>query len=101
LKSISPIHALTALCAIFQSDHRADLARVTVPTLLLQSQDDFAVPMFVAEYLHQHIRGSRLKIIQATGHFPHISAPHEMILAMREYISGPQFLIPAESVTAF
>lgn len=89
LKSIPAERALTVLCAIFQSDHRADLPKLDRPTLLVQSQDDPAVPMEVAQYLHQHIRGSRLCVIRATGHLPHVSAPDAVVAAMRDFIAGP------------
>lgn len=86
LKTIEPEHALTALCAIFQSDHRADLAKVRHPTLIIQSQDDIAVPFDVACYLNDHIVGSRLTVIDAQGHFPHVSAPAQVITAIEEFV---------------
>ncbi len=86
IKTMKTSHALTALCAIFQSDHRQDIARLQLPTLLIQSREDVAVPMEVAEYMHRHIAGSRLQIIGATGHLPHISAPDEVIAALRTFI---------------
>lgn len=86
LKTIAPEHALTALCAIFQSDHRADLPKVTQPALIVQSRDDIAVPAEVARYLHEHIRGSRLAVIDARGHFPHLSAPEQVVAAIAEFV---------------
>lgn len=88
LKTIRPEHALTALCAIFQSDHRADLPKLRKPVLIVQSQDDVAVPLDVALYLHDHIIGSRLSIIEAKGHFPHLSAPDQVIVAIGEFVRG-------------
>lgn len=89
LKAIPHRHALTVLCSIFQSDHRADLPKLAKPTLLLQTQADLAVPMEVAEYLHREIRGSRLAVVEATGHFPHLSAPDAVITAMRDFVREP------------
>lgn len=87
IKTIPKDRALTVLCSIFQSDHREELARLEVPTLLIQTQDDVAVPQVVAEYLHQRIRGSRLEIIDTVGHLPHISAPALVAAAVRRFIS--------------
>lgn len=85
LKAIPPSQALTVLYSIFQSDHRADLRKVALPVLILQSRDDVAVPMAVAEYLHREIRGSRLAVVEASGHFPHLSAPQAIIDAVRAF----------------
>lgn len=86
LKRIEPGHALSALCAIFQSDHRGDLAKVTQPTLILQTAHDPAVPMEVAQYLHAEVAGSKLVLVNAEGHFPHVSAPAEIIAAIRDFL---------------
>jgi sigma-B regulation protein RsbQ len=86
LQTVPAAHALTILCSIFQSDHRADLARITQPTLIVQSTEDAAVPRAVAEYLRDHIRGGRLSIIEATGHLPHVSAPAEVVAAIADFV---------------
>ncbi len=88
LKTIPQEHALTVLCSIFQSDHRADLGRVTQPTLILQSRRDSAVPSEVAEYLHRSIAGSELEVLAADGHLPHLAAPGVVIAAMQRFL-GP------------
>lgn len=92
LKAIPSDRTLTVLCSIFQSDHRADLPKLTLPTLLIQSREDVAVPLAVAEYLNQHIKGSRLSVIDAVGHLPHVSAPAEVVAAMREFLGEPVLL---------
>lgn len=86
IKSIPEDRALTVLCSIFQSDHREDIARLDVPTLLIQAKADVAVPQAVAEYLNQHIRGSQLTLIDAEGHLPHISVPSAVIGAIEAFI---------------
>lgn len=86
LKQVPASHALTILCSIFQSDHRADVARIAVPTLIVQAREDPAVPQAVADYLHAHIRGSRLVTVDATGHLPHVVAPEAVIRAIREFL---------------
>lgn len=88
LKAIPPERALTVLCSIFQSDHRADVRKLSLPTLLIQAREDVAVPLEVAEYLQRNIRGSLLKVIEATGHLPHITAPSKVIAALYEFVRG-------------
>ncbi len=86
LASIRPDIAQSVARVIFQSDHRADLHQVNIETLLLQSQHDNAVPWEVALYLNQHIKNSTLVKVQAEGHFPHISAPEEIIREIKNFI---------------
>jgi sigma-B regulation protein RsbQ len=85
IKAIPVKRAFTILYSIFHSDYRTDLPRLKIPTLIIQSAADRAVPLEVAEYLHQHIDGSRLSVIDATGHLPHVSAPEKVISAMRNF----------------
>ena len=89
LRAIPPDHALTVLCSIFQSDHRADLARVRQPTLIVQARNDIAVPGEVAQFIHDSIPGSQLVVIEASGHLPHISAPTLVVDAIATFLSRP------------
>ncbi len=66
----------------FLSDNRADLARLTVPALILQCSQDAIAPSEVGDYVHRHLARSSLKILNATGHCPQLSAPGETIAAM-------------------
>ncbi|MYM84279.1 alpha/beta fold hydrolase [Duganella sp. FT50W] len=59
----------------FTADHRADLAKSTVPALILQCSDDLIAPREVGEYLHAHLANSQLAVIDNVGHCPHLSAP--------------------------
>jgi sigma-B regulation protein RsbQ len=61
----------------FLADHRLDLAAVTTPTLLIQSDDDLLAPLTTGEYMHRHIAGSVLRVINNVGHCPHLSAVPE------------------------
>jgi sigma-B regulation protein RsbQ len=71
----------------FMSDNRDDLARVTVPTLILQCSEDAIAPEEVGRYVSRGIPGSRLVMLQATGHCPNLSAPAETIAAIRSFVS--------------
>lgn len=77
---------LTVLCSVLQMDHRSNIAKVSVPTLIIQSREDCFVPMGVAEYLHAQIPNSKLTVIDALGHLPHVSAPEEVVAAIRNFI---------------
>lgn len=82
---------LMVLCSILQTDHRADLARVSVPTLLIQSSEDFFVPLSVAELIRTSIPDCHLTVIPAKGHLPHVSAPDEVAAAIHQFLAvAPQ-----------
>jgi sigma-B regulation protein RsbQ len=70
----------------FLSDSRADLASVPVPTLVLQCRDDAIAPDAVGRYVHEHVPGSTLVRLRATGHCPHLSAPAETAAAIRSFL---------------
>lgn len=70
----------------FMSDNRADLARVKARTLILQCREDIIAPQQVGEYVHRHIAGSKLVVMEATGHCPNLSAPTETIAAIRNFV---------------
>ena len=72
----------------FLSDNRADLPKVTTRSLILQSREDAIAPPVVGQYVHRHLAGSRLVIMDATGHCPHLSAPEETIAAMTSFVEG-------------
>jgi sigma-B regulation protein RsbQ len=69
----------------FLSDNRADLARVTVPTLILQCSSDVIAPLEVGAYVHAQIPDSTLVTLAATGHCPHLSAPAATVAAIRSF----------------
>lgn len=71
----------------FLSDNRSDLARVTTPALILQCAHDAIAPEAVGAYVHEHVAGSHLVHLQATGHCPNLSAPQETIAAIRAYLA--------------
>ena len=72
--------------ATFLSDHRSDLARVRIPTLILQCSQDVIAPQYVGEYVHRCIPGSKLVVLQATGHCPNLSAPEETVAAIKAFL---------------
>ena len=75
--------------ATFLSDNRADLAKVRVPSLVLQCSHDIIAGNQVGEYVHRKLRASRLVLMRATGHCPNLSAPQETIDAMKAFLAAP------------
>jgi sigma-B regulation protein RsbQ len=86
--STDPVIARRFAEATFYADNRDDLPKLAVPALVLQCSDDLIAPNAVGEYVHRMAAGSTLRIMNATGHCPHMSAPEETIHLMREYLAG-------------
>lgn len=74
----------------FLSDNRSDLAKVQARTLVLQCSEDAIAPLSVGEFVHREIPKSEMVVMKATGHCPNLSAPEEMILEMRWFLSPDQ-----------
>jgi sigma-B regulation protein RsbQ len=84
--STDPVIARRFAEATFFSDNRDDLTRLEVPSLVLQCSEDIIAPSVVGEYVHARTPRSTLRVMKATGHCPHMSAPDETIALMREYL---------------
>ena len=70
----------------FLSDNRADLAKVTVPSLVLQCSEDAIAPESVGQYLQGALPRTTLRQMSATGHCPHMSHPEETVALIQEYL---------------
>lgn len=70
----------------FLSDNRADLKKVSIPSLVLQCSQDIIAPLEVGEYVANTIENGTLKILKATGHCPNLSAPEETAEAIIEFL---------------
>jgi pimeloyl-ACP methyl ester carboxylesterase len=65
-----PYVAVAALQGLFAADERNGLASIEVPTLVCHGRHDVIFPLATAEYLHQHIKGSRLVAFENSAHLP-------------------------------
>jgi sigma-B regulation protein RsbQ len=68
------------------SDNRDDLSKVTARTLVLQCREDIIASEQVGEYVQQHIPKSEMVILNATGHCPNLSAPNEVVAAIKAFV---------------
>jgi len=71
----------------FLSDTRASVAKLTAPTLIIQSTEDVIAPLAVGEYLHRQLPNSVLEVIQNVGHCPHLSAPADCTAAINRFLN--------------
>jgi sigma-B regulation protein RsbQ len=84
--STDPVTARTFARTTFFADNRADLPKLTRPSLILQVQEDSIVPLAIGTYLHEQLQDSQLAVLDASGHCPHISHPEATIRAMHEFL---------------
>ena len=87
LAAIRPDIAQAVARVTFQSDHRADLPKLKIPTVILQSNNDIAVPPEVGQYMADKITHGKLFSISAQGHLPHLSAPDTVTSAIASCIA--------------
>ncbi len=80
-----PARARVFARTTFLSDNRADLNRVSVPTLIIDCAHDALAPPEVGAYVHRHIDGSRLVTLDAIGHCPQLSEPDATAQAIAEF----------------
>jgi pimeloyl-ACP methyl ester carboxylesterase len=88
LLAMRPDVTLRVARTIFESDTRALLPMLRVPTALIHSRDDIIVPAAVGRYLRDHIARSELVWIDAGGHLPHLSAPGAVAGALRDILNA-------------
>ena len=74
--------------ATFFADNRADLRKVSVPSLIMQCSEDAIAPVEVGNYLRSALPGSTFRMMKATGHCPHVSHPDETIEVIRDYLAA-------------
>jgi sigma-B regulation protein RsbQ len=70
----------------FLSDHRADVQRLTTPTLILQCSEDLIAPRTVGQYMNKTLPQSTLVVIDNVGHCPHMSAPGPSTTAIDRFL---------------
>lgn len=74
----------------FLTDSRDDLKSVSVPTLVLECEQDAIAPREVGAYVHAVIPSSRLVTLDATGHCPQLSAPEATTAAIIDFLRSVQ-----------
>jgi pimeloyl-ACP methyl ester carboxylesterase len=78
--------ALATAQMILLADYRALMNQVETPSAILQTRSDPAVPMAAATFLHDHIRGSTLEMIDASGHMPHMTSVDLVLPALQRHL---------------
>ncbi|MEO7192384.1 MAG: alpha/beta fold hydrolase [Vicinamibacterales bacterium] len=59
-----------------------------IPTLLIWGRHDAIVPLAIGQRLHQAIGGSRLIVLDDSGHVPHEEMPAQVRPILREFLAS-------------
>jgi sigma-B regulation protein RsbQ len=70
----------------FMADNRADLPKISAHTLILQCSDDIIAATGVGQYVRDNVPNSEIVYLEATGHCPNLSAPREVVAAIRAFV---------------
>jgi pimeloyl-ACP methyl ester carboxylesterase len=84
LRDMPPKIAIQIARFIFESDFRHILPAIDVPTVIIQPNEDPAVPIAVGEYLQNNLKNSVLHVIKARGHLPHLTAPYAVLHCLKD-----------------
>jgi len=68
-------------------DAAALLPGISVPTLLLCGREDGWSPAARHEYMHAHIPGSTLRVIERCGHMSTMEQPEAVNAALRDWLA--------------
>lgn len=80
--------SLACMAAWANTDFRADLARVSVPALIIHGEGDESVPLHgSARRTHEAIPGSELRVIADGPHGCQISHPDEFNAALLDFLA--------------
>jgi len=59
-----------------------------VPTLIVWGDQDPIIPVAHAQAAHEAITGSRLEIIEGSGHFPHVEEPERFVEVLLDFLDS-------------
>ena len=69
----------------FFSDDRAQLAKLMLPTLILQSKHDSLASTNVGEYMNNAIPDAKMHIVDAYGHCLHMTNPATVFTLFEDF----------------
>lgn len=67
-------------------DSRPHLAAIQCPTLVVAARNDALMPVEILEELARGIPGSRLAIVEESGHMASLEQPDEVLRLLREWL---------------
>jgi non-heme chloroperoxidase len=85
----SPKGTLDCIAAFGRTDFRDDVAKVTVPTLIIHGDSDGIVPLEISgRRSHESIAGSKLVVIEGGPHGLNATHPEQFNAALLDFLAG-------------
>ncbi|MDI1356329.1 MAG: alpha/beta hydrolase [bacterium] len=72
------------------------LEAIKVPTLIMCGKADQLTPVAQAEFMHKHIKGSRVEVIEKAGHVSNLEQPDEFNKHLRDFLKSVSLGIQLE-----
>jgi len=72
-----------------RANYRPDLPSITCPTLVLCGREDALTPLQRHDEIVRQIPTARLVVIERCGHLSTLERPHEVNVALRDWLVGP------------
>ena len=95
-----PIDAVSSFFRDPLGPQAAELAQLTVPTLLIVGQEDLIFPVNVMKEAQKLIPNSRLEIVPGAAHSTHFEQPEAFNGLVGDFFAGIQAQIPSGTATA-
>ena len=80
------IAGITALAG--RPETCSSLSTIGIPTLIICGREDSVTPLVQSEFMHEHIEGSNLKIIDNAGHVSNLEQPDEFNKYLRNFLNS-------------
>jgi len=80
------IAGITALAG--RPETCSSLSAIGIPTLIICGREDSVTPLVQSEFMHEHIEGSNLKIIDNAGHVSNLEQPDEFNKYLRNFLNS-------------
>jgi len=96
--AVSPGGARKLIAMFTDTDVRAILPTIAVPTLVLHRTEDVATPVEGGRYLAQHIRGAKYLELGGADHFAWIGDASAILTAVEEFVTGGRQRVAADRV---
>jgi len=84
-----------AIRCLVTFDRRADLARISVPTLLIAGEEDTNAPLKTMTRMAEVVPGARLEVLRGIGHLAPLECPDRYADIVRRFLAE----LPAEGGT--
>jgi pimeloyl-ACP methyl ester carboxylesterase len=85
--------ASNSLKNVFEADLRPLLKKINVSTLIINGENDGAVRIEGAKYMHENIQESRMYTFDGIGHFPSITAAEKFNRMLKEFITTETLIV--------